>query len=37
MDQDDYVQIVGRIKDLIIRSGENIFRNRETQRFVVIN
>lgn len=25
MDKDGYVQIVGRIKDMIIRGGENIY------------
>ena len=33
MDQDGYVQIVGRIKDMIIRGGENIYP-REIEEFL---
>lgn len=33
MDRDGYVQIVGRIKDMIIRGGENIFP-KEVEDFI---
>lgn len=33
MDEDDYVQIVGRIKDMIIRGGENVYP-REIEEFL---
>lgn len=32
MDQDDYAQITGRIKDMVIRGGENIYP-REVEGF----
>jgi len=25
LDKDDYMQIVGRIKDMIVRGGENVY------------
>ena len=34
MDQDGYVKIVGRIKDMIIRGGENIYP-REIEEFLI--
>ena len=34
MDQGGYVQVVGRIKDIIIRSGENIYP-REVEEFLL--
>ena len=33
MDEDGYVQVVGRIKDMIIRGGENIYP-REVEEFL---
>jgi len=33
MDEDDYVRIVGRIKDMIIRGGENVYP-REVEEFL---
>lgn len=33
MDKDGYLQIVGRIKDMIIRGGENIFP-KEVEDFI---
>ena len=34
MDEDGYVNIVGRIKDMIIRGGENIYP-REIEEFLL--
>ncbi len=34
MDDDGYVKIVGRIKDMIIRGGENIYP-REVEEFLL--